>query len=138
MRLFAALLAGAAIGYGRALKKVNASLRTYMLVSLGAALTVLISMYEYQMLAEGPWKDAFVAIGKKFDGTRFSALDHVLRYCKDKKFIIRNLQVTGDAGEMPTYTAIVTLRPRKSVDRAQFEKTIRETNGVLSLREVIE
>ena len=73
VRLFAALVAGAAIGYGRALKKVNAGLRTYMLVSLGAALTVLISMYEYQMLSAGPWKEVADLLGLKFDSSRFSA-----------------------------------------------------------------
>lgn len=66
------------------------------------------------------------------------ALDQVLRYCKDKKFIIRNLQVTGDAGEQPLYTAVVTLRQRRSVDRVVFEQHIRETDGVLSIYEVKE
>ncbi len=64
------------------------------------------------------------------------ALDHVLRYCKDEKFVIRNLQVTGDGGETPVYSAVVTLRPRRSVNRENFESHIRGIEGVLELYEV--
>lgn len=72
-RLLLALLAGAVLGYGRARKKVNAGLRTYILVSIGACLTVLISMYEYAMIT-GAWSDlAELAGGLKFDGSRFAA-----------------------------------------------------------------
>ena len=71
-RLLLALLAGAAIGYGRARKQVNAGLRTYILVSLGAALTVVISMYEYQMLT-GAWAPIAELVDLKFDGSRFAA-----------------------------------------------------------------
>ena len=67
-----------------------------------------------------------------------SALDKVLRYCKDQKFIIRSLQVTGDASEAPVYSGVVTLRPRRSVDRAAFEEHIRAIDGVLELYEVTE
>ena len=75
-RMLLALLAGAALGYGRARKKVNAGLRTYILVSVGACLTVLISMYEYAMLC-GAWSElAELAGGLKFDGSRIAA--HVI------------------------------------------------------------
>ena len=47
-RLVLAQAVGATIGYGRARKKANAGLRTYMLTCIGAALTMLISMYEYE------------------------------------------------------------------------------------------
>ena len=73
LRLLLALIAGGAIGFGRAQKRVNAGLRTYMLVSLGAALTVLISMFEYKMLTAGSWQGAAEIVGMKFDGSRFSA-----------------------------------------------------------------
>ena len=72
VRLLLAMLAGAAVGYGRTLNKANAGLRTYMITSIGAALTVLISMYEYSMLM-GEWKFAWEGGDLKFDGTRFSA-----------------------------------------------------------------
>ena len=72
-RLLLALIAGAVLGYGRAKKRVNAGLRTYVLVSIGAALTVLISTYEYAMLS-GDWSAAAeLAGGLKFDGSRFAA-----------------------------------------------------------------
>lgn len=71
-RLLLALIAGGAAGYGRARKKQNAGLRTYMLVSVGAALTMLISMYEHQMLI-GQWSSIVAEVGMKFDGGRFSA-----------------------------------------------------------------
>lgn len=69
-RLTLAMLVGALIGYGRARKKANAGLRTYMLTSIGAALTMLISMYEYEMLT-GPWASVITEL--KFDMSRFSA-----------------------------------------------------------------
>lgn len=73
LRLLLAMLCGALLGYGRSKKKQNAGLRTYMLVSLGAALTVLISMYEFKMLS-GPWAEIVANIGElKFDGARIAA-----------------------------------------------------------------
>ena len=72
VRLLLALAAGAAVGYGRARKKANAGLRTYMLTSIGAALTMLVSLYEYSML-KGPWSFAAAIADLKFDVSRFSA-----------------------------------------------------------------
>ena len=73
LRLLLAMLSGALIGYGRSKKNQNAGLRTYMLVSIGAALTVLISMYEYNMLT-GQWAGIVEKIGElKFDGSRIAA-----------------------------------------------------------------
>ena len=71
-RLVLALGAGAVVGYGRARKQRSAGLRTYMLTSVGAALTILISMYEYQMVGtQWAFAEAFAEL--KFDGTRFAA-----------------------------------------------------------------
>ena len=72
-RLLLALLAGGAVGYGRARKQRNAGLRTYMLVSVGAALTILISMYEYEMLYNGAWAWANDIMEIRFDASRFAA-----------------------------------------------------------------
>lgn len=72
VRLLLAVIGGGAIGYGRAKKQRNAGLRTYMLVSLGAALTMLISLYEYNML-ETEWAWLWDAADVKFDGTRYAA-----------------------------------------------------------------
>ena len=71
-RLVLAQITGAAIGYGRAKKKANAGLRTYMLTCIGAALTMLISMYENEML-NGAWAWAAEVQSVKFDLSRFSA-----------------------------------------------------------------
>ena len=46
VRLLLAVVSGALIGYGREKKERNAGLRTYMLISIGSALTILISFYE--------------------------------------------------------------------------------------------
>ena len=62
------------------------------------------------------------------------ALDQVLRYCKNQKFVIRNLQVTSTSEEGAPYTAVITLRPRKAFDRVAFEAGIRRIEGVLWLR----
>ena len=72
LRLLLAVTAGGIIGYGRARKRRNAGLRTYMFVSLGAALTMLISLYEYDML-ETKWLGLWDAADVKFDGTRYAA-----------------------------------------------------------------
>ena len=73
VRLVLAMLCGGLLGYGRSKKKQNAGLRTYMLVSVGAALTVLISMYEYKMLT-GHWADLAALAGElKFDGSRIAS-----------------------------------------------------------------
>ena len=71
-RLVLAMLLGGVIGYGRSKKQRNAGLRTYMLVCTGAALTILISMYEYQMLSTY-WAVVVEEVGLKFDGTRYAA-----------------------------------------------------------------
>ncbi len=72
LRLLLAAAAGGALGYGRARRKRPAGLRTYMLVSIGAALSVLIAQYEYAMIC-GSWAQTVAAVGLKFDGSRYSA-----------------------------------------------------------------
>lgn len=72
LRLLLALGAGGVVGYGRAKKQRNAGLRTYMLISLGAALTILISLYEYELL-QGRWAYMKEIESLKFDASRFAA-----------------------------------------------------------------
>ncbi len=72
VRLLLAVISGALIGYGREKKERNAGLRTYMLISIGSALTILISFYENEML-NGVWQPVVELVGKKFDASRFSA-----------------------------------------------------------------
>ena len=72
LRLLLAALGGFAVGFGRSRKQRNAGMRTYMIVCIGAALTILISMYEYEMI-RGQWAWASARGELKFDGTRFAA-----------------------------------------------------------------
>lgn len=72
VRLLLAVLCGFVLGFGRARKQRNAGLRTYMLVSIGAALTMLISDYEYTMIC-GAWSHMPDITEWKFDGTRYAA-----------------------------------------------------------------
>ena len=72
VRLLLAMLAGGTVGFGRASKKRNAGLRTYMLVSIGASLTLMISAFEEKMLT-GQWAWLSNVCDVKFDGTRYAA-----------------------------------------------------------------
>ena len=72
LRLLLAFLCGTVIGYGRTRKHRSAGLRTFILTSIGAALTVLLATYEYKMLC-GPWADVVQEVGLKFDGSRYSS-----------------------------------------------------------------
>ena len=72
VRLALAMLLGGCIGLERGRKRRPAGFRTYMLVCLGAALTVLLSLYEFTMVT-GPWSDLCAEIGIKPDVSRFGA-----------------------------------------------------------------
>lgn len=72
LRLFCAALFGGLIGMERGRKGRAAGFRTYMLVCIGAALTMMLGQYEYQM-AEGPWAASSAALGIKTDVSRFGA-----------------------------------------------------------------
>ena len=72
LRLVLAVLFGGVIGLERGRKRRAAGLRTYMLVCLGAALTVLLSMYEYYMVTH-PWAELAAEIGIRTDVSRFGA-----------------------------------------------------------------
>ena len=72
LRLALAMAAGSVLGYGRSRKRHSAGMRTYMLVSIGAALTILISMYEYEMF-NSFWAFAREYTDLKYDGARFSS-----------------------------------------------------------------
>ena len=72
LRLLLAMACGGVIGYGRSYRRKAAGLRTYMLVSVGAALTSVLSLYYYEMMT-GPWAERIAEVGLKFDGICFSA-----------------------------------------------------------------
>ena len=71
-RLFLAILFGGAIGLERGRKNRPAGFRTYMVVCLGATLTMILGQYELHMI-ETQWLPFADAIGTKTDITRFAA-----------------------------------------------------------------
>ena len=65
-----------------------------------------------------------------------AVLDNLLRFCKDNRFSIRNLQVRGtyDA-EQPVYTAMIDLRSRKFSTLDMLIAHARTLDGVLFVGE---
>lgn len=72
LRMCLAMFAGGVIGYGRSSRNCAAGLRTFMLICVGASITMLLSTYEFEMLST-TWADVVAEIGLKFDASRFSA-----------------------------------------------------------------
>lgn len=72
LRLILALILGGLIGLDRALRHRPAGPRTYALVCVGAALTMVLSQYEYVMLTTD-WAPMAEAVGLKTDVSRFGA-----------------------------------------------------------------
>ena len=68
-----------------------------------------------------------------------AVLDNLLRFCKDNRFSIRNLQVRGtyDA-EQPVYTAVIDLRSRKFSTLDILIEHARTLDGVLFVGEAEE
>lgn len=72
LRLLLAMFCGGYIGLERGRKRRAAGFRTYMLVSLGAALTMILSQYELFMLGS-VWRETAETIGIRTDVSRFGA-----------------------------------------------------------------
>lgn len=72
LRLLLAMIFGGMIGLERGKKGRAAGFRTYMLVCLGASLTMLLSQYEYYMLSHD-WASLAAEIGLRTDISRFGA-----------------------------------------------------------------
>ena len=72
LRLTLAVLCGGLIGINREHKRRPAGFRTYMLVCLGAALTMILGQYQHLML-NTVWKSAQLEVGMTTDVTRFGA-----------------------------------------------------------------
>lgn len=71
-RVFLATLTSGFIGYGRTRRSKTAGFRTYMLTGIGACMSVLIALYNYEMM-NTLWADTVASVGLKFDASRFSA-----------------------------------------------------------------
>ena len=91
LRLTLAVVLGGIIGINREQKRRPAGFRTYMVVCLGAALTMILGQYQYEMLAT-LWKGALNAVGKETEVSRFGA------------------QVINGVGFLGTGTILVTER----------------------------
>ena len=72
LRLVLAVICGGVVGYGRSQKARAAGFRTYILISIGAAMAVLLTLYEYQML-NTLWADTVSRVGMKFDASRLAS-----------------------------------------------------------------
>lgn len=72
LRLVLAMLLGGMIGMERGRKRRAAGFRTYLLVCMGAALTMLLGQYFVTML-DGSWKTLGDALGIKTDVARLGA-----------------------------------------------------------------
>lgn len=72
LRLVLALLLGGLLGLERVRKRRPAGVRTYMLVCVGAALTMVLGRYQAEMLSTH-WAEAAAIAGVGQDITRFSA-----------------------------------------------------------------
>lgn len=72
VRLLLAMFCGGYIGLERGRKRRAAGFRTYMLVSLGATLTMLLGQYEFHMF-QNVWGQAVELTGSKIDVARFGA-----------------------------------------------------------------
>ena len=75
LRLFLAVFFGGLIGLNRTRKQRAAGFRTYMLVCVGAALTMMLGQYFVEML-HGPWQEMAQAANAdiRADVTRISAM----------------------------------------------------------------
>ena len=66
-----------------------------------------------------------------------AALDSIMRYCKDRRVEIRNLQITGRSEkDASVYEAIITLRPRLPIDRDELIDTMRLFSGIVSVEQL--
>ena len=72
LRLGLSMVFGGIIGLEGARKGRPAGFRTYMLVCLGAALTMLLGQYELQMV-EHQWAEQWQSVGARVDVSRFGA-----------------------------------------------------------------
>ncbi len=72
LRIVLALVVGGAVGMERARKNRPAGFRTYMIVAMGACVTMLLSQY-LNYLLNNDWAETAARIGVKTDVSRFGA-----------------------------------------------------------------
>ena len=63
-----------------------------------------------------------------------NALNHVMRYCKNKRMAISNLEATGKRDAiMSVYSVVLTVRPREKVDFDKITNHIDEIEGIIDV-----
>ena len=67
--------------------------------------------------------------------SRKGALDEVMRYCKDRRLAVVNLQVTGQSN---AYAAVISLRPRKKIDPGMIVDHVRGFADIASAELMLE
>ena len=144
-----------------------------MLISIGSALTLMISVFEYQLLTTrwacgviglavgaGFYEGALIAtalvlitetvfsiVGRKIPHsqehsfclvyTDKEALNDVMRYFKDNRMMIGNLEITGKAdGDTAEYSAALLVRSRAKIDIQKITDHIRGIKGIVAVKAV--
>ena len=82
LRLTLAMFFGGMIGIEREKKRRPAGFRTYMLVCLGATLTMIIGQYEHTLLTT-VWADLAGEIGLRSDVSRIGRCRPFLRFSRE-------------------------------------------------------
>jgi putative Mg2+ transporter-C (MgtC) family protein len=72
IRLFLGILFSGFLGFSRNIKQRPAGIRTYMLVSIGAILTMTLAQYEQQMVTTF-WNETYQQLGIGLDLSRYGA-----------------------------------------------------------------
>ncbi|MGD1823027.1 MAG: MgtC/SapB family protein [Pleomorphochaeta sp.] len=72
LRLLLGILFSGFLGFSRNIKQRPAGIRTYMLVSIGAVMTMTLAQFEYSMI-NTLWNDAYQQIGIGLDLSRYGA-----------------------------------------------------------------
>ena len=72
LRVILAMLMGGLVGYERERKSHPAGFRTYMIVAIGASLTVMMSQY-YALMQSTVWAGIVARVGNRTDAARFGA-----------------------------------------------------------------
>ena len=72
IKMLLSVFFGGLIGLERGQKHRAAGSRTYMIVCIGAALTMILSQFEFELLSTR-WNDIAEAVGRRIDVSRFSA-----------------------------------------------------------------
>ncbi|MBQ1923732.1 MAG: MgtC/SapB family protein [Lachnospiraceae bacterium] len=69
--------------------------------------------------------------------THTEALDRTMRFLKDHRMRIRNLQIEGEGdGEAYVYTAVLTIRPYEKMDEEVMKDSIEKLDGIISISRV--